>query len=106
MQVDEAQAGSSLTLAEGELLTIRLKENASTGYRWAVEQPGGLSWEDGGSGVPGLPGGAGIHEFRVRADRLGRHDICLKHWRDWDGERSIIARFPLTLQVQPMMRSE
>ncbi|WP_426338040.1 protease inhibitor I42 family protein [Pseudoduganella sp. S-14] len=106
MQVDEAQAGSSVILAEGELLIVRLKENASTGYRWAVEQTGGLAWEDSGSGPAGVPGGAGIHEFRARADRVGRHDICLKHWRDWEGERGIIARFPLTLQVQPIMRSE
>nr|WP_314545557.1 protease inhibitor I42 family protein [uncultured Massilia sp.] len=97
--VEESQIGGTVDIAVGEVLTIRLKENATTGYRWTVEQADGLQVED--SQQPGAaPGAAGTHEFRVRAARPGTYELRLKHWRDWQGEAGVIARQRISLRAQ------
>jgi inhibitor of cysteine peptidase len=98
MVVDEGQSGSSVDLPRGEVLAIRLKENPSTGYRWMIESAEGLAPEDGGSSNP-VPGAAGIREFRFRAIASGLHQLSLKHWRDWQGESSVIGRYLIKVNI-------
>jgi inhibitor of cysteine peptidase len=99
--VDERQDGSSIDVPRGEVLAIRLKENASTGYRWSVEHVDeGLQLEDRGHGGSGAAAGAaGFHEFHVHASAPGTYGLRLKHWRDWQGEGSVIARFRINVRV-------
>jgi predicted secreted protein len=98
MVVDEMQSGTSIDVPRGEILAIRLKENASTGYRWSLEHSDGLPLE-ASTGTGGVPGAAGIHEFRFRAEELGSHHLLLKHWRDWQGEGSVIGRYQLEVRI-------
>lgn len=93
--VEESQIGGTVDIAVGELLTIRLKENATTGYRRTVKQADGLQVE--GSHQPGA---SGTHEFRVRAARPGTYELRLTHWRDWQGEAGVIARQRISLRAQ------
>lgn len=98
MVVDEGQSGSAVHLLPGEVLAIRLKENPSTGYRWSVESADGLAPEDGASSAS-LPGAAGVREFRFRAVATGPHQLSLKHWRDWQGEGSVIGRYQIHVNI-------
>jgi inhibitor of cysteine peptidase len=92
--VDEQQSGTRIDVRPGEVLAIRLKESASTGYRWAVENADGLALEERGHADRGTaPRAAGFHEFRFRAAGPGTHQLRLKHWRDWEGEGSIIGSY-------------
>jgi inhibitor of cysteine peptidase len=99
--IDEQQSGASIELPRGEVLAIRLKENAATGYRWSVDAADGLQLQEDSShaGAGNAPGAAGFHEFRFDAAQPGTHDVRLKHWRDWQGEGSVIGRFQVTVRV-------
>jgi predicted secreted protein len=61
-----ADEGSTRVLEPGERLTVRLPENAGTGFLWTFDVPRGLEQTDDrllppppGSGI----GGSGLHEF-------------------------------------------
>jgi predicted secreted protein len=84
----------------GTVLTVRLPEQPTTGYRWAIESAGGL--EPGGDRVEpgGAIGGAGTRELLFRATRQGTHELRLKLWREWEGEASVIDRFAVTIVVK------
>lgn len=98
MVIDESAAGRSYDLAVGETLSVRLKENPSTGYCWTVEQASGLQWNDRGSST-GAPGATAAHEFEFLATQAGTHQISLRHWREWEGERGVIARMQFTVHA-------
>ena len=98
--VDDSQCGARIELPCGGVALVRLKENPTTGYRWSLEDAGGLVLEasaplTGGGAV----GAAGVHEFRLRAIQPGLSQIQLKHWREWQGDSSVIARFNITVQI-------
>lgn len=92
--VDESAAGSSVDVAAGDVLAIRLKENATTGYRWTFETGDGLTMEES-TCVGAAPGAGSQHEFRLRAARAGKRQLRWKHWREWQGEDSVIGRFEI-----------
>jgi len=97
--VDESAAGSSVDVAAGDVLAIRLKENATTGYRWTLETGDGVTMEE--RIRPGAtPGAAGMHEFRLRAANAGKRQLRWRHWRDWQGDDSIIGRFEIEARFQ------
>ena len=100
MVVDEQQAGRRIDVRLGDVVTVRLKENPTTGYRWAVEQAGGLQLEgDRNAGVGPAPGAGGVRELDFRAGTPGDHELRLKQWRDWQGDASVIGRFLLSVHV-------
>lgn len=94
--VEDGQSGTGVDVPAGDMLVVRLRENPSTGYRWSVEQADELTVEDNGAaGAAEGAGAARLHEFRFRATGPGNHHLRLRHWRDWEGEGSVIARFHL-----------
>ena len=87
----------------GEAL-LRLPENASTGYRWAVEAAdSNLVDVQEGEYLPmsHAVGSGGEAQWIVRAKATGATQIKLKRWRRWEGESSVRERFEFTLRVMP-----
>ena len=81
----------------GQLVTLRLPENATTGYLWTIAEAGsGLQQEDERTVVDpaAAPGAAGAHEFDVRIRQPGRWRVVLRLGRSWEGaatqERRVI----------------
>ena len=100
MVVDEQQSGNRIDVRSGDVVTVRLKENPTTGYRWAIEQAGGLQLEDDrNANVGPAPGASGMRELNFRAGAPGDHVLRLKQWRDWQGDASVIGRFQLSVHV-------
>jgi len=100
----EPDDGRSVTLRVGEAVGVSLPENASTGYRWAVESldPGTIEALDpiphyGSATV----GSAGVVEWRFLAKAPGTTTVVLKLWRHWEGDKSIIRRFRFQASVTP-----
>ena len=93
MILDQQHNGCRIGVRVGDLLTVRLKENASTGYRWAVENAGHLELEDDRNQATDAPGASGVREFRFRAAQPENVELHLKNWRDWEGDASVIDRF-------------
>lgn len=93
-------SGKFVRVGRGETLTLRLAENPTTGYRWAVDSGGGLEQvndrNEGGGGI----GAGGVRVLEFRARRAGQHDLRLKHWREWEGEKSVIGVFQVRVMVE------
>lgn len=103
-KLNESDNGRAVELHPGEKVRITLPENATTGFRWQVERFDrdviGIVAEE--PHYPSGPPGAGGHiELIVEGRKPGTSELVLKHWRDWEGDSSIIARFHLNVKVLP-----
>jgi inhibitor of cysteine peptidase len=100
----EADNGRTVDIRRGETVRISLPENASTGYRWAIDRFDeqlieALTTE------PLYPsdrvGSSGDVAFTFRPKEVGAGEVVLKHWRHWEGDSSVTTRFRVRLQVRP-----
>ncbi|MBB4842256.1 inhibitor of cysteine peptidase [Paucibacter oligotrophus] len=104
LMLSEADQGRELEVRPGDRLSIRLPENASTGYRWTVEhydaaliEPWALESAYPAAGA----GAAGEVCFVFRARKAGSTELVLKHSRSWEHALAPLARFRLQVLVQP-----
>lgn len=102
----KANNGESINVGLGDEIVLRLAENATTGYRWAVVRADGLAEQEvPGHSQPGPPepdsliGSGGLREFRFRAGTPGDGRLELKYWREWEGDSSVVERFAIDLKV-------
>ena len=86
----------SVSMRVGETLTVSLPENATTGYRWALDHYDPDLLELGpeapayGSASVGT-GGSVL--FSLIGRKRGEADVAFKYWRHWEGDTSIRSRF-------------
>ena len=79
-------------------------ENATTGYRWAIDRLDRDVVEEAGSEAHpsgGAIGSAGNVTFDFRAKKAGGSEIALKYWRHFEGDASIVKRFRFRLNATP-----
>jgi inhibitor of cysteine peptidase len=99
----EADNGKSIAVPLGEKVILRLNETPSTGFRWAVDTGDNEIIELHGSDYIQAPGsavgGGGQHVFVFEAKRSGSVRLLLKLRREWEGDKSIAARFEVTIHV-------
>jgi len=100
MTLSEQDNGRTVELDAGDLLTICLKENRSTGHRWAVEEDGGLELIsddfEGGAAM----GSSGLRRLEFRAASAGSHELRLKYWQQFAGDQSVAKRFAVTIEIK------
>ena len=95
--------GRRVPVHVGDVFTIRLAENATTGYRWAPDSYDTklLALADATADYPNTgavgSGGEAIFQFRVLG--AGSGPVVLKYWRHFEGEGSIIQRFSVTIDA-------
>jgi inhibitor of cysteine peptidase len=99
-----ADSGKVVETRVGDTLVLRLDENPTTGYRWAMETRDEdtvalHSVEYVHSRSAGV-GSGGQRSFTLRTKKAGSVTLQLKLWRAWEGDASIVERFRVTLQVQ------
>jgi inhibitor of cysteine peptidase len=86
----------------GDQIVVRLDESPTTGYRWAIDQidedflvPEKSDFSIVGSGV----GGGGELILTFTAKKPGSTRLGLKLWRDWEGDKSILKRFDVVINI-------
>jgi inhibitor of cysteine peptidase len=94
----------TVAIHPGESIQISLPENATTGYRWEIDHYDApfielLATEP--CYTANTVGSGGIVAFIFQGKKIGVADIALKHWRSWEGEASVVARFHIRLNVTP-----
>ncbi len=104
MNVYQQDDGKSIPLILGELLSIHLPENCSTGYRWTLEAlvPENILLLQRTfieSKMPPVLGAGGMRVWVFKAAGIGKTQINLKRWRPWEGEKSVKERFVLQVEV-------
>jgi inhibitor of cysteine peptidase len=99
----EADNDRTVDVRVGDVIRITLPENATTGYRWTIDRHDEDIIEALGS-EPRYPdnavGAGGEIAFNFKARKAGTGEIALRHWRHWEGDRSVIGRFRVRLNVQ------
>ncbi len=100
----QADTGKSFMVHPGDVIAIQLKENPTTGYRWAIDRSDDTILALQSSDFVGPPGtgigGGGTRTFTFKAQKPGAVHLQLKQWRSWEGDSSIIGRYDVTIQVQ------
>ncbi len=90
----------------GEQIAVRLAENPSTGFSWAIDETNRqLLALDGSDYAPpetgGFIGAKGQRTFRFTARQPGEMTLQLKYWRVWEGDSSAKERFTVILRIVP-----
>ena len=102
LTLGEQNDGQRVPAHVGDVFTLRLPENASTGYRWAPDtyDAGSLAIVEEASDYPNAtPGSGGEAIFRFRVVRAGPSTLVMKYWRHWEGAASIQRRFTVTVDA-------
>jgi inhibitor of cysteine peptidase len=100
--IAEKDDGRTVDVRVGDSVRISLPENATTGYRWAVDRYDEEFVEAVGSEplyTANAIGSGGEVVFIFKGKKIGSGEIVLKHWRHWEGDASITSRFRLRLNV-------
>lgn len=100
----EADDGRTIDLHVGDAVQVTLPENATTGYRWEIDQLDAaiVATEGSKSNYPGgAVGAAGKVSFAFKAEKAGNGEVALKYWRRFEGDSSIVRRFRINLSVKP-----
>lgn len=99
----QADQGKSIQVSPGDHIIIRLGENPTTGYGWAIDQINPEVVSPVASDHTPTPdsgvGGGGQRIFTFAAVNTGSSPILLKLWRKWEGDKSVRQRFQVTIQV-------
>jgi inhibitor of cysteine peptidase len=100
----QADHGTSIEVAPGDIIVIRLPENPTTGYQWTVEQVDADTLALQRTTFSPAPeagmGSGGGKTLIFKAQKPGTAQIQLKLWRAWAGDASIRDRYHVTVQVQ------
>ena len=109
IEVTAVDDGKSVTARPGDEILVVLPENATTGYRWQLDQSVDLlrllsdGYREAAAADDEEPvfGRGGLREFRFAVDRPGSGDLALKHWREWEGDSSVTRRVSFSIEVRP-----
>jgi predicted secreted protein len=97
------QSGMHETLPIHDYITIYLKENPTTGYRWNASVTSGLSIEDDTyvttPVAPGIVGSGGMHYWLVKGTEKGNQTFSAIYKRSWEPETGEENRFNATIIV-------
>ena len=100
----QADHGTSVAVAPGDIIIIRLPENPTTGYQWTVEMVDAATLALQRTEFSPAPeagvGSGGGKTFTFKAQKPGTAHIQLKLWRAWAGDASIRDRYHVTIQVR------
>jgi inhibitor of cysteine peptidase len=99
-----AEHGKSIEAQVGDLITVSLDENPTTGFRWAIDKSDddvvALQTSEYAVALGSRIGGGGQRVVTFEARKAGVSAIHLKLWRAWEGDQSITQRFAVTLRVR------
>lgn len=99
----EADNGRTVDVRVGEAISVTLPENATSGYRWAVDnlESGLVEANEAKPNYPSGPvGSGGAVTFAFKSTRPGSGQVTLKHWRPFEGDASITERFRLRVNAK------
>ena len=105
--LDASDSGSRRELAVGDIFTVELESNPSTGFQWVladnsdstVLQVHEQEYVMANTGDPPLPGAGGKEVWTFKALAQGETTISLEYSRPWDGGEKAVQTFELTVTI-------
>jgi inhibitor of cysteine peptidase len=92
---------TTITVAKGTIVTVKLAENPTTGYLWTMIVGPGLSLESSKFLAPsssGVVGASGTRVWVVKAEQAGTWTLSGVYQRSWESKTA--ASFSLTIVVK------
>lgn len=108
--VSTAQSGTSVELAPGQAVIVRLPSNPTTGYRWVYVEPkdavlrvDGPSTYEPAQAAGGPPGAGGTEIWKLAALKAGQQQLRFEYRRPWEQDvaPSQVATYPVTVKAPP-----
>jgi inhibitor of cysteine peptidase len=99
----ESCDGQAVTLAIGQTIEIRLKENPTTGFHWQLMANDGAICAmtcDAFEGPSGPPGQGGEHSWKFETVRPGGCDLEFRYRRRWGNSVETERRFKIHIRVE------
>ena len=100
--ISKAQDGQSIAARVDDLIALELPSNPTTGYKWAFADidESLIVVESADYKAANIAvGSGGVERWMLRARLPGTARIELKRLRPWEGDRSIVERFNVTLSI-------
>jgi inhibitor of cysteine peptidase len=100
-----ADDDTTIDVHAGDTIVVRLPENPTTGFTWAIDKVRDnvirlRSSEYSPASGAGV-GGGGVRSLVFEAISAGTVRLQLKHRREWDADQPITDRFAATIRVLP-----
>jgi|PlaIllAssembly_1097288.scaffolds.fasta_scaffold2475863_1 inhibitor of cysteine peptidase len=100
-----AEHGKSIEAHVGDVITVTLDENPTTGFRWAIDKSDdvdvvALSSSEYAAAPRSRVGKGGRRVVTFEVRKTGTSTIQLKLWREWEGDQSVTQRFAVKLLVR------
>ncbi len=105
LTVTEKDNGSRFELNRGNVLTLRLESNPSTGYSWQIAENDGKVMELMGEPTYETPerklivGGIEYRIYRFKALTRGTNVLELQYRRIWEKEKEPLKTFRITVKI-------
>jgi inhibitor of cysteine peptidase len=102
LNVSEADDGRKVAGRIGQSIEIRLPENATAGYRWAIERQDTDRLElvsEKAEYPEGALGSDGVACFTFRLRAAGSVTLALRYGRSWEGAESALKHYRLTIEI-------
>jgi Predicted secreted protein len=102
----ETASGTTIRAKVGDRITVTLRENPTTGYKWEMKLAPGLTLVMGTffgpsfSPSPPLMGAGGTHTWLVRVDKPGLLTLTGIYARPWESASKSAASFSLTIDAK------
>jgi inhibitor of cysteine peptidase len=102
------QDNKAVNVKVGQRFAVRVEENPTTGYVWAIEgQPKLFTLQSSEYVTDAHPnpqgkmpvGAGGQRSFVFVAQKAGSYTLKFKQWRPWLGDSSIVETFNVDIQV-------
>lgn len=107
IQLTEQDNNKNLAITVGDIFTVRLDENPTTGYVWSVEGMADVLILQNTDYVTNsiskgeiMTGVGGKKTFAFIANAVGTVTLRFKEWRAWEGDSSIVNKFAVKIQVK------
>ena len=100
----EKENNATVSVSQGNTITLQLPENPTTGYQWNLTTTPGLDVTND-TYVPSdttgrLVGSGGIHIWQISVNNTGRQEISAIYKRSWEPATGNETGFGMTLLVQ------
>ena len=99
----EKDNGGSAEVRRGAKITVELKENPTTGYRWTISSIDEVFLEpEGDEFLPpdqATPGAGGLHRFFFCAKGAGSTALTMISKRAWQRDDQAVGVFKLTICI-------
>jgi len=102
--IGEDQDGQTIDAPVGQTIEIRLPENATTGFRWAITSNGEpvlrLLHEDRQPPATAQPGAGGMHQWQWHVQQAGSCDVELAYRRHWEAQTKPARVFKIHVRAK------